>query len=181
MNVSKPLGNEPKPRRAKRIEPVHFVARDGPIDSAQQHVELAIAIDVGELRDVLAIGVDGGALYVFQRVCGDDECRRRAGANIPIVADVAERRLGKQVVAPIAVQVDEAIPLADVDVLEAISGQRPASSALLKQLELSRILLHKEIEAAVAVDVQQLGARMIEPPRNGRAYARPTESVTGNG
>jgi hypothetical protein len=46
--------------------------------------------------------------------------------------------------------------------LEAISRQPPAVSGALEELELARILLNEEIDDTVAIDVEELGARVFE-------------------
>ncbi len=162
LDVLELLGDELEARRAVRIEPLHFVARDRPIHTSEQHVELAVAVDVGELGDVLTIGVDGGALDILERVSRHGEARCRARADIPIVPDVAERRLGEQVVQPVAIDVHEPIPLADVDALEAFCRLPPASGRTLEELQLARILLNEQVEDTVAIDVDQLGTGMLE-------------------
>jgi hypothetical protein len=65
-------------------------------------------------------------------------------------------------VQPVTIEIDEAIPLPDVDVLKALSRQPPPDSVALEELELSRFLLNEEIGEAVAIDVEQLGAGMLE-------------------
>ena len=91
LDVFELLGDETEPRRAIRVQCLHLVARDRAIDPTQQHIESTVAIDVGELRDVLAVGVDRRSLDVLQRVGGDDEPRRSARPDVAIVPDVAER------------------------------------------------------------------------------------------
>lgn len=63
---------------------------------------------------------------------------------------------------PVTIEIDEAIPLPDVDVLKALSRQPPPGSVALEELELSRFLLNEEIGEAVAIDVEQLGAGVLE-------------------
>ncbi len=117
LDVFEFLGDQLKPRRPLRIEPLHLVARDRPVHATEHHVELAVAIDVGELRDVLAVGVNRDTLHIPQRVGEGDETRGRARADVAVVADVAERRFREQVDEPIAVHIHEPVPLADVDAL----------------------------------------------------------------
>ena len=130
--------------------------------TTEHHVELAVAIDVGELRDVLAVGVDRDALHILQRVGRDDEARGGARPHVAVVADVAERGFRKKVGEPIAVYIHEAVPLADVDVLEAVCRQPPAICTALKEIELARVLLDEEIQDAVAIDVDQLGTGVLK-------------------
>jgi hypothetical protein len=125
------------------IEVLKLVPRDRAIHSAEQQVELAVAIDVGELGDVLAIGVYHGALHVLQRIGGNDEPRRVARTGVAIVTDVAERRLGEEIVQAVAIHIHESVPLADVDALKAVSRQPPAVSGALKKVELSGVLLNE--------------------------------------
>jgi len=100
LDVFEFLGDQLKPRRPIGIEPLHLVARDRPVHATEHHVELAVAIDVGELRDVLTVGVNRDTLHILQRVGEGDETRRRARADVAVVADVAERRFRKQVDEP---------------------------------------------------------------------------------
>jgi len=79
------------------------------------------------LRDVLSVGVDRDAIHILQGVGRDEEPRRRARADVAVVPDVAERRLGEQIEQPIAIDVDEPVPLADVDSIEAVTDELPAA------------------------------------------------------
>src|SRR5712691_7386277 len=162
LDVFEPFRDKPEPRGAQAVEALHLIASDRAVHAAQQHVELAVAIDVGELGDVLSIGVDRDALHILQRVGGDHEARRRARPDVAVITDVAERRLREEIVESVAVHVHEAVPLPDVDSLEPISRQPPAVSRALEELELTRVLLNEEIDDTVAIDVEELGARVLE-------------------
>lgn len=123
------------------VEALKLVARNRAVDAAQQQVELAVAIDVRELRDVLAVSVDRLTRDVAQRVRRDHKPRRGVRAHVAVVADVAERRFRKQVDQSIAVEIDEPIPLTDVEILKALRRQLPAACRSLVQLQIVRILL----------------------------------------
>jgi hypothetical protein len=120
------------------------------------------------LGDVLAVGVNDRALDVFQRISGDDEARHRTRTHIAIVPNVAERRLGEEIVEAVTVDIYKPVPLADVDPLETLGPELPAATgATLKKLQLSRRLLNEEISRPVAVDVEELGSRMLEAAEKG--------------
>ncbi len=103
---------------ASRSEPGAFglVSRDGALDAADEHVEPLVAIEVDERRDVLPVEEDVLSVGVLQRT-GILERRRRPASRVPVVADVAERQLGQQVLIAVAVEIDESVPLADLEVL----------------------------------------------------------------
>src|SRR5206468_4981767 len=125
-------------------------------------VELGVAVDVGELGDVLPVRIDRDTLHVLQRIGGNDESRRGPRPHVAVVANVAERRLGEQIVEPVAIDVHEAVPLPNVDALEAVCRQPPAISRTLEEFQLARILLNEDVEDTVAIDVDQLGTGMLE-------------------
>ena len=98
---------------------VGLVAGDDALDAADEQIEPAVAVEIDERRDVLAIEEDRPAVGVLQRAAGL-EARLRLRARVAIEADVAERQLAQQVQVAVGVEIDEAVPLADVEILIAI-------------------------------------------------------------
>ena len=131
-------------------------------DTSQQKVRLPVAVDVRELRDVLPVGVDRLAQGIEQRVGCDDESRRGTCTDVAVVADIAERRFGEQIDEAVAIDIGEAVPLPDVEILIAVGLQLPASGGPLKQREIVRVLLNEQVIHAVAVDIDELRARVLE-------------------
>ena len=87
-------------------------------------------------------------------------------ADVPVPADVAERLLAKQVRVPVAVEIDEAIPLADFQVLIAVGAplvlRRRRFAGVLEEPHEVGVFLDEQIEIAVGVDIDELRARNIE-------------------
>ena len=98
LDILEPLRDQAEPRRPVHIEVFHFVAGDGAVHATEQHIELAVAIDVGELGDVLAVGIDRHAVDVFQCVGGNLKARCRLRSNVAVIPNVAERGLGEEIV-----------------------------------------------------------------------------------
>ena len=81
--------------------------------------------------------------------------------------DQAERQLADEIEVAVRVEIDEAVPLADVQVLKPIGPPgvrgRLRRSGVLEVPELIGVLLQEQIEIAVAVDVDELRPRHVQP------------------
>ena len=148
------------------------------VEPADQEVGAAVAVEIAELGNVLAVGEDRRAVGVLQRVGGEHEPVGAPRAVVAIVLDVAERLLGEEVEIAVGVHVGEAIPLAHVEpaVLRRVRNRnrgRPSGLAVaLVERDAAGHFLHEEIEVAVAVGVHQLGARGVEAADEGQLQRR---------
>src|SRR4029453_2686757 len=157
------LLNECEPLTAGALR---LVARHRPLDASDEHVEPLVAIQIDERRDVLTVDEDLLIVRVFERA-GILEARRRPGADVAIHPHVAERQLRQEVDVAVAIEIDEAIPLPDLEVLVAVRspfvlrGLRAAG--ILEELERRAVFLDEEIVITVRVDIDELR------PRDGEA------------
>ncbi len=168
-DVLEPPGEEHEARRAGGVGAHLLVAVHAAVELAEEEVGPAIAVEVGEVGDVLPLGEDRRAVHVEQGVGGHGEA---PAPGVPPVADAAVLRLAEEVGQAVAVEVGEAVPLAGLEPLVAVGAPlepgRPGGAGVLEQRELVGALLQEEVEVAVAVDVHQLGARHVEAAEEGR-------------
>ena len=153
----------PRGSSARRL-----VARHRAVEPPDQEVGAAVAIEIAELGDVLAVGEDRGAVHVLQRVGREYETVGAALPIVPVVLDVAERLLGEEIEIAVGVHVGEAVPLSHVDVavLGAArdeAGQAVALAVALEESDAAGHFLQEQIEIAVTVGVHQLGTGGVEP------------------
>ncbi len=169
LDVLEAVGDLLEARHAVRVEPGLLVAGHGALEAPDEQVDPAVAVDVGGVGDVLAVGEDRLALRVLEAVGREHEARLGGRALVAVVADVAEELLAQDVHVPVAVEVDEAIPLADLEVVVAIGAPHEGRRApdVLEEHHLARRLLHEQVVVAVAVDVHELRSRDVEPAEKG--------------
>jgi hypothetical protein len=155
-------------RRPAGVERRHLVACDGAVQPADQQVGAAVAVEVAELGDVLAVGEDRRAVHVLQRVGDEHEAVGASPALVAVVLDVAERLLRQEIEVAIAVHVGEAIPLTHVDVSIPRRPQREPRQAVplavpVEQRDPSGDLLQEQIEVAVSIGIHELRPGRVEP------------------
>ena len=185
LDVLETLGEEPEARHVVRIHPHGLVPHHRAVELADEEVERVVAVDVGEVRDVLPVGEEGLAVGVPERVHGEAEARRAGRAFVPEIADVAVSFLGEEVEVAVGVEVEEAIPLADVEVVEAVGAPHVPGgfgrAGVLEELDRAGDLLHEEVEVAVAVDVDELRAGDVEAAEEGMLVRRARLVIDGKG
>ena len=167
LDVLETVGDQAEPRRSSRIAGLQLVAGDGAVHPAQHEVHAAVAVDVGELGDVLPVGVDRDPVHVLERIGRHDEVGPTPRAGVVEVADVTVLRFGEEVRQAVPVHVGETVPLSDVDVLVSVGLPLPAERISGpdsgKEGEFSGVLLEEQVGHAVATDIDQLRARVIVP------------------
>src|SRR5690606_16627810 len=101
-----------------------------------------------------------------ERVTGDLEARRSRSAGVVIEPDVAVRPFGDQVMIAVAVHVDEAVPLADVDAAVLVAAPHVTryrcTTGVLEVHDVVRAFLHEQVEIAITVNVDELRPRHVE-------------------
>src|SRR5690606_26014803 len=121
----------------------------------------------------LAVGVEQGVGH-------HRELRHARGAGVAPGANQREARLTEQVPEAIAIEVDEAVPLADVDVLETVGAPGPPVTDTLEVLDLARAFLHEQVEVTVTVDVDQLRPGHVETAQERRGDPAAVAIVHGD-
>ena len=160
LDVLEAVADQLEARNAVRVDAPLFVPRHRALEAADEQIDLPVAVDVGRVRDVLAIREDRRAGHVLQAVGREHERRGLRRSFVSVVADVAEELLGEKVQVPVPVEVDEAVPLADLEVTEAVGAVHEGNLRIVHPLEEHdpvRSLLDEEVVVPVTVDVHQLG------------------------
>ena len=142
-----------------------LVPRHRAFESTDEQVHAPVAIDVRGVGDVLTVREDGPTLGITDRIRRLYEACILACPIVPVVPHVAERALGQQVVIPVPVEVDEAVPLADFEILIAVRTPLEGSLGARDMLEEHHApggLLEKEVFVSVCVDVDELRTRDVE-------------------
>jgi hypothetical protein len=167
LDVLPVVGQERELQRAGRGR---LVMNDEALDAADEQIEALVAIDVHDGGDVLAIERDRQSVGIDERAARL-ESRGLLCAGISKEQDVAERLFSQQVQVAVRIQIDEAIPLADVEVLIAIGPllvlRRRRLADVLEEPDLVPELLEKQIEIAVGIDVGELRPRNVEAAKEG--------------
>ena len=163
-----------------------LVAGDGAHEPADEEVEVAVAVDVGGVGDVLAVGEDGLAARVAEGVGHQHEAGAAGLAPVEVEAHVAERLLGEEVGVAVGVGVHEAEPLADLQVGEAVGPEGVAGAVVapihaLEEEELAGALLDDEVEVAVRVHVHELRPGDVEAAEEGKVVRLSPGAPDGEG
>src|SRR5690606_15440161 len=115
-----------------------------------------IAVDVDHVEDVLAIREDRLPVDVAQRIGPHRESWCTPRSDIAPRAHMRVAGLAEQVGQRVAIEVDEAIPLPDVEILVPVGAPGPAISGAFVERDLPGPFLHEQVEIAVAIDIDEL-------------------------
>jgi hypothetical protein len=161
-----------------------LVARDRPVEAADEEVRLAVAVHVGDVGDVLPVAEERLAADGAQRVLRQLELRGARRAGVVVVAQVAVRLLGEEVHQPVAVEVHEAEPLPDGEVTVVAGapcevGGGAGGGGIFEEHDLPAFLLEKEVLRTVLVDVDNLRTRHVEAAQEGHVVGFADGSLDG--
>ena len=177
LDVLEPIRHEFKPGDLLVIQTHRLVAHHRAVDAADEEIHQAVAIDVGQVGDVLAIDKNGRAGDISERIDRERERGLLGRAFVAKNLDVAEDVLAQQVVVAVLIEIDEAIPFAHFDVVVMIGSPDVAGlggcADVLEEHQLPRHLLHEQVEVAVGVDIDELGARQVEAAQERMIVGRP--------
>ena len=142
-----------------------LVAGDVALDPADEEIEAAVAVEIDDRRDVLAIEEHRRAVGVAHDL-GGRELRGGLRAGVAVQPDVAERLLGEEVDVAVGVDVDEAVPLTGFEALvlagAPLVARRGERAGVLEEPDRVLVFLHEQVEVAVGVDVDELRPRHVE-------------------
>ena len=170
LDVFEEVGDVAEAGNSPLVAAVGLVARDRPRQTPDQQIEPSVAVDVGRVRDVLAVREDGLARDVPKGVGRQHVARGAGAAVVAVVADVAVRLLGQQVEVAVEVHVNKAEPLADRQLLVVVGDPAVAAVVVPKEHHAVGSLLQEEVEITVAIRVRELRAWEIESAQEGMVH-----------
>ena len=180
LDALKTIFDEAEKRRAVGGRGRCLVACDRAVHTPQKEIPIPVAADVIEARDVLPVGEKRLVIDVTCRVTHRQEHGPPSRALVPEVLHVAERPFGQQIEVAIAVEIEEATPLADLQVLKPIGAPYEAGlagrSEVLEVNELTGALLEEEVQVSVPVEVGELGPGHVQSAQE-RRFVGPTRFI----